>query len=85
MNESEYIEQVEALPDRYAGRVRPNDLHDMRDLASGGEWGEVVDVLVASLNLTRIAVTASERDELRALLTAMNMPADALGRLNVEG
>jgi hypothetical protein len=85
VDESEVIERAEALPDRYAGRVRPNDLYAMRAMAGGGEWQELVDVLVGSLSLTRAAVTASERDELRSLLVAMNMPEDPLGGLNVEG
>ena len=85
VDESEVIERVEVLPDRYAGRVRPNDLYAMRAMADGGEWQELVDVLVGSLSLTRATVTASERDELRSLLTAMNMPEDPLGGLNVEG
>ncbi len=85
MNESEVAEQVQALPARYAGRVRPNDLYAMQAMADGGEWQELVDVLVSSLNLTRAAVTSSERDELRSLLAAMGMPEDPLDGLNVEG
>jgi hypothetical protein len=85
VNESEVIERVEALPDRYVGRVRPNDLYAMRAMSSGGEWGELVDLLVASLSLTRAAVTESERDELRSLLAAMNMEEEPLSGLNVEG
>ncbi len=85
MNESEVAEQVQALPARYAGRVRPNDLYAMQAMAGGGEWQELVDVLVSSLDLTRAAVTSSERDELRSLLAAMGMPEDPLDGLNVEG
>jgi hypothetical protein len=48
-NESEVIERVEALPDRYAGRVRPQDLDGMRSMADGGEWQELVDALIDSL------------------------------------
>jgi len=72
-------------PARYAGRVRPNDLYAMQAMASGGEWQELVDVLVGSLNLTRAAVTSSERDELLTLLAAMGMPGNPLDGLNVEG
>jgi CTP:molybdopterin cytidylyltransferase MocA len=85
VNESEIIERAEALPDRYAGRVRSNDLYAMRAMASGGEWQELIDVLVGSLTSTRAAVTASERDELCSLLAAMDMPQDLLGGLNVDG
>jgi hypothetical protein len=30
-------------------------------------------------------VTAAERDELRALLEAMDMPTDPIAKLNVQG
>lgn len=85
MNEAEVVEQVKVLPARYSGRVRPNDLYAMEAMASGGEWQELVDVLVASLNLTRAAVTSSERDELRTLLAALGLPDHLLDGLNVEG
>jgi hypothetical protein len=85
MNESEVIERAEALPDRYADRVRPEDLDGLRSMAGAGEWQELVDLLIASLSLTRARVTAAERDELRSLLGAMDMPEGPLATLNVEG
>jgi len=83
VSEDEVVERVRALPDHYAGRVRPDDLDGMRDMASGGEWQELVALLVGSLNLTNAAVTAQERDELQALLTAVGMPNVSLARLNI--
>jgi hypothetical protein len=85
VNESEVIERAEALPGLYADRVRPEDLDGMRSMAGAGEWQELVDLVVASLGLTRAPVTAAERDELRSLLAAMNLPDDAIAALNVEG
>lgn len=84
MNESEVIEHTEALPDRYANRVRPEDLDGMRSMAEGGEWQELVDILIASLALTQAPVTRDERDELNSLLEAMDMPTIALAGLNVQ-
>lgn len=84
MNESEVIEHTEALPDRYANRVRPEDLDGMRSMAEGGEWRELVDILIASLALTQAPVTQDERDELNSLLEAMDMPTNALAGLNVQ-
>lgn len=84
MNESEVIEHTEALPDRYANRVRPEDLDGMRSMAEGGEWRELVDILIASLALTQAPVTQDERDELNSLLEAMDMPTIALAGLNVQ-
>jgi len=85
VNESEVIERVEALPDRYAGRVRPQDLDGMRSMADGGEWQELLDVLIASLAMTQARVTSSEGDELKSLAEAMDLPTDQLTGLNVQG
>ena len=85
MNEADVIQRVEALPDRYANRVRPQDLDGMRSMADGGEWQELVDLLIASLSLTRAPVTADERNELRSLAEAMDLPADQLAELHVLG
>ena len=57
VTEAEIIERAEALPDRYANRVRPQDLDGMRSMADGGEWQELVDVLIASLAMTQAPVT----------------------------
>ena len=83
MNEADVIQRVEALPDRYADRVRPQDLDGMRSMADGGEWQELMDLLIASLNVTRAPVTADERNELRSLAQAMDLPADQLAELRV--
>jgi hypothetical protein len=85
VNESEVIERTQALPDLFAGRVRPEDLDGMRSMARAGEWRELVDLLVASLGSTGAPVTAGERGELRSLLAAMDMPGDPLAGLTVEG
>jgi hypothetical protein len=85
VNEADVIQRVEALPDRYANRVRPQDLDGMRSMADGGEWQELVDLLIASLSLTRAPVTSDERNELRSLAEAMDLPADQLAELHVLG
>ena len=50
----------------------------------GGEYGELTIELAASLASNRAPVTPDERDELRALLEAMNMPTDPIQQLNVQ-
>jgi hypothetical protein len=84
VNEADVIQRVEALPDRYADRVRPQDLDGMRSMADGGEWQELVDLLIASLSSTGAPVTADERNELRSLAEAMDLPADQLAELHVQ-
>jgi hypothetical protein len=85
LNEAEVIERAETLPGRFADRVRPQDLDGMRSMADGGEWQELVDLLIASLAMTQAPVTSGERDELRALAEAMDLSADQLAGLNVRG
>ena len=63
----------------------PTDLDDVREAAYAGEWGGAVDNLIAGLAETRAVVTATERDELRALLAAMGLPTDLTDGLNVQG
>ena len=85
MNDNEMMDRVNALPDRFAGRLDPTDLDDVREAAYAGEWGEAVDNLIAGLAETRAVVTAAERDELRSLLAAMGLPTDLTDGLNVQG
>jgi hypothetical protein len=85
VNDNDMMDRVNALPDRFAGRLDPADLDDVRDAAYAGEWGEAVDNLIAGLAETRAAVTPAERDELRSLLDAMDLPTDLTDALNVQG
>jgi len=79
------MDRVNALPDRFAGRLEPATFSQVRSAARAGEWGEAVDNLIAGLAETRAVVTAAERDELRALLAAMGLPTDLTDGLNVQG
>jgi hypothetical protein len=54
-------------------------------MRGGGEYGLLTIEIAASLAAHNTPVTAEERDELRALLEAMGMPAEPIGRLNVQG
>ena len=85
MNDDEMMDRVNALPDRFAGRLDPTDLDDVREAAYAGEWGEAVDNLIAGLAEARAVVTPAERDELRTLLDAMGLPTDLADGLNVQG
>jgi hypothetical protein len=84
VDEAEVIERAEALPGRYADRIRPQDLDGMRSMAEGGEWQELVHVLLASLAIPQAPVTAAERDDLRSLAEAMELPTGGLAGLNVR-
>ena len=85
MTETEIIERAESLPDRFADRVTEDTLWSIKRMRGGGEYGELTIELAASLAAHKAPVTAEERDELRALLEAMHMPTEPIGRLNVQG
>ena len=53
-------------------------------MRGGGEYGELTIEIAASLAAHNTPVTAEERDELRELLEAMNMPTDPVEQLNVQ-
>lgn len=84
MTETEIIQRVEALPERFASRLTDNALWSVRRMRGGGEYGELAIELAATLARTGAAVTPQERDELRFLLEAMSMPTDPVDRLNVR-
>jgi hypothetical protein len=85
MTEDEIIEKAEALPDRYADRLTESALWSIKRMRGGGEYGELTIELAASLAAHHAPVTAAERDELRALLEAMDLPTDPIAELNVQG
>jgi hypothetical protein len=72
-----------ALPERFADRPPASDLDGLRSMACGGEWDELLDLLVQALRHTQAPVSSEERDQLRAALTGWGMPVDALASLNV--
>jgi len=85
MDKYEIARKASSLPDRFADRIPPHTLEIIELMDGGGEYGELTIELAASLAAHKTPVTPEERDELRALLEAMNMPIDPIGQLNVQG
>jgi hypothetical protein len=85
VTEDEIIEKAEALPDRFADRVTERTLWSIKRMRGGGEYGELTIELAAALAAHHTPVTAAERDELLALLEAMELPTDPIAELNVQG
>jgi hypothetical protein len=85
VTEDEIIDRAEALPDRFADRLTESALWSVKRMRGGGEYGLMTIELAASLAAHQVPVTAAERDELRALLEAMDMPTDPIAKLNVQG
>jgi len=85
MDTYEIAQRASALPSRFAERVPPQTLESIQLMDEGGEYEELTIELAASLAAHNAPVTAAERDELLALLEAMDMPTDPIGKLNVQG
>jgi hypothetical protein len=76
MDEYELAGRAYALPVRFADRLDPAQLADVREYAQVGEWAEEVDLLLACLRTAGRPVSAAERAELVALLQAMGLPTE---------
>ena len=85
MDEDEIARRASSLPQRFADRIPPRTLEIIELMDGGGEYGELTIELAASLAAHDTPVTAAERDELLALLEAMDMPTDPIAKLNVQG
>jgi hypothetical protein len=84
MDGYEIAERAHALPDTFADRLESVDLAAVREYAEVGEWGEEIDLLLASLRAGQRSVTLAERTELIALLEAMGMTTEAVDALKVR-
>jgi len=84
MDLHEIARRASSLPRRFSDRVPPQTREDIELMNEGGEYGELTIELAASLAAHQAPVTAAERDELRALLEAMEMPTDPIAKLNVQ-
>jgi hypothetical protein len=85
MTEAELATLTAGLPERFADRLPGADLDGLRSMARGGEWDELLDLLVAALRATRSPVTSEERDQLCDALTGWGMSLDVLADLKVAG
>ena len=83
-NEAALAARTKRLPDLFADRVQGVDLDGLQSMAWGGEWAELLDLLIAALRLNGATITAEEHDLLRDLLTGWGLPADQLDDLVVS-
>jgi hypothetical protein len=79
----EIARRADALPDLFATRVPEQTLASLRLMRRGGEHGELVIELTASLANSGARVSPAEKEELHALLEATEMPTHLLARLVV--
>ena len=85
MTEAELATLTAGLPERFADRLPRADLDGLRSMARGGEWDELLDLLVAALRATRAPVSSEERKQLHDALTGWGMSPDVLASLEVAG
>lgn len=83
MDEHELARRASVLPDQFAARLDESTNNGLRSMNGGGEWDELMDLLVAALVGLGAAVTTGEQQELRELLEAMDMPTDSVQHLTV--
>jgi hypothetical protein len=79
----ELARRARVLPDLYATRLPPATLAGLRQMAGGGEYGELVIELTATLAKSGVIVSADEQQELRALLAASGWPPYPADQLSV--
>jgi hypothetical protein len=84
MGHRELAQTMRHLPGRYTNRLGPRTLQRVTSAAAAGQFEKAVEKLIWSLRVRAEAVTADERDELRAVLDAMNMPHDRIDSLAVR-
>jgi hypothetical protein len=69
------------LPGRFADRLSTRKLRQVTDAAAAGQWEEAVEKLIAALHVRAAMITGTEREELCAVLEALNMPREHLDAL----
>lgn len=72
-SEAQLATRTARLPHVFAGRLPGEDIASLRSMAAGGEWGELLDLLVVSLRESGAPVSTAERDEIADLLAAWGL------------
>jgi thioredoxin-like negative regulator of GroEL len=74
-------EAMRRLPGHYAGRLPAPTLRQVAATAAAGQWEQALDHLIRSLSARTQPITTVEREQLKRLLTAMQMRDDRLDSL----
>lgn len=72
------------LLERFADRLGPETLADLRSFSDVGEWTLLVDNLCATLVKSKILVSPAERDALAELLTLFGDPKDNIDMFYID-
>jgi hypothetical protein len=77
----ELAETMRTLPGRFADRLPTRKLQQVTGAAAAGQWEEAVEKLITALRVRSEMITRAEREELCAVLEALNMPREHLDPL----
>lgn len=77
----ELAQTLRRLPSCYRDRLPQPTLRRVTDAAATGRWEKAVELLVSALHSRAARVTAAERNELRAIVTALALPAERVDAL----
>jgi len=77
----ELAQTLRRLPSCFRDRLPQPTLRRVTKEAASGRWEKAVELLVTALHTRAAPVTAAERDELRAVATALAMPAERVDGL----
>lgn len=84
MDQHEIARRASGLPNRFASRLPASSLAALQLMNNGGEYGELVIELTATLVKTGAEVSPAEHRELRTLLEATGMPTHPADQLSVH-
>ncbi|WP_345469097.1 hypothetical protein [Actinoallomurus oryzae] len=62
------------LPGRYSDRLPASTFRQVKGSAAAGQWEQALDQLITVLGRLARGVTPAERDELRMISAALDMP-----------
>ncbi len=72
MNEDALAAAAEQLPTQYAERIGEQGVEGLNAFAVGGEWGLVIQELLAGLQAVGATITPTEREHLGELITSLD-------------
>lgn len=84
MEHRELAQIMRNLPGRYADRLPRRTVNQIQAAAAAGQWEYAVRRLVTRLRWQAAPVNAAERDELRIVLGALDMPGDLADTLTLR-
>jgi hypothetical protein len=80
----ELAEAMRRMPGRYAARLSARAASKITAAAAAGQWEKAIDQLITTLHARAEVITAAEREELCAVLKALNRPTECLDTLLVH-